>query len=208
MHDHNLIGWKIHAFVGVGDGRIVPLGDFFEENSGERFRSEVQSGGHAGNVVGRNVGAEHGGKVQDVYPALVMECLDLLVVHGAIRGSEIHGAFGNLLDAGTGTDGLVINFNIGILLVKFIEPFRINRVRESCARSVDEQWVLRGPNYGAQGQDSCTQSCNSLHSYSSPSINLDSLMIAVWGLQVTELLQGLGSLFNKINIALKCLLIH
>ena len=42
-------------------------------------------------------------------PRLSLELLELLVVHGAVGGAEIDGAFGHLLDAAAGTDGLVVD---------------------------------------------------------------------------------------------------
>src|SRR3982075_767885 len=137
MHDDNVLRGKLDAFVDVGNGRVIPLGDFAKENSGEGLGSEVQLCGDSGDVVGRNNRAQHGGKVKNSGAVLVLVSLELLVVHGAVGGAEIHGAFCDLFDAAAGTDGLIVDLKIGVLLVVFVKPFGIHGVRKRCARAVD-----------------------------------------------------------------------
>src|SRR5229473_4194827 len=63
VHDNDLLGGKLDAFVGDGDGGVIPLGDFAKENAGEGVRGEIQSRVDTSDVVGGNRGAQHGGKV-------------------------------------------------------------------------------------------------------------------------------------------------
>ena len=107
--DHDDVGGRqFHARVGFHQFRIVPFRDLAEEDSRQSFRREVEIRADAGNVIDRNVGAHHGREVQDSKSVLVVELLELHVVHRAVAGSEIDGAFGHLLDAAAGTDGLVV----------------------------------------------------------------------------------------------------
>jgi hypothetical protein len=123
VDDDDLIRRKLDAFVGASDHRVIPLSDLAEVYSRQRVRSEIQGGVDAGDVVRRNYATQHGGKVQDAGAVLVLVGLELVVVHGAIGGAEIDGAFGDLLDAASRANGLVIDEQIGVLLVVFIKPF-------------------------------------------------------------------------------------
>src|SRR6266436_1727161 len=105
--------------------------------------------------------------MQDSESVLVLVGLELLVVHGTIGGAEIHGAFGDLFDAAARTDGLVVDLNIGILLVVFIEPLRIHGVRKRCARTVDREGAI-GPQNASYAENYQEHSSDSLHA-SSPS---------------------------------------
>jgi len=100
---------------------------------------KLSSAENAGNVVGRYVSAEHGGKVQDPEAVFVLKSLELLVVHGAIGSAEVHGAFGDLLDAAAGTDGLIVDLKIGVLFVVFVKPLGIHGVRKCRARAGDRE---------------------------------------------------------------------
>src|ERR1700753_4050507 len=74
---------------------------------------------------------------------LVLVGLHLLVVHRAVRGAEINGAFGNLLDPGAGADRLIVDLNVTVSLVVFVEPLGVNGVGESSACTVDQKIALR-----------------------------------------------------------------
>ena len=65
-----------------------------------------------GDVIGRHDSAENGGKCRTPTAALLLKLRELLVVHGAVRGPEIDGAFGDLLDAAAGTDRLVVDLHV------------------------------------------------------------------------------------------------
>ena len=74
---------------------------------------------------------------------LVLVSLHLLVVHGAVGSAEIDGAFGDLLDARAGADGLIVDLNVTVGLVVLVEPFRIDGIREGGAGAIDQQIALR-----------------------------------------------------------------
>src|SRR5260370_36711989 len=101
VHDDDVVCGKIYTLVGAGDDRVIPFGYFAEENAGQGVRGEIQSRVDTGNVVGGNRGAQHRGKVQDAESVFILKSLELIVVHGAIGGAEIHGAFSDLFDAAT-----------------------------------------------------------------------------------------------------------
>lgn len=81
---------------------------------------------------------------------LLVAVLALAVIHRAIGGAEIDGAIGDLLDARAGTDGLIIELNLGVFLVVLGEPFRIDGIGERGACTVDQKRVI-GPNRTTQG---------------------------------------------------------
>src|SRR5450432_360103 len=128
MDNDDVVGGKVDAFVGGGDQRIIPPGYAAQKNSGQGVGREVQSGVYAGNVVGGNGGAEDRGEMQDRGAMFVLVGLELVVVHGAVGSTEIHGAVGDLLDARAGAYGLVVNLGGGVGFVILVEPFRINWV--------------------------------------------------------------------------------
>ena len=74
---------------------------------------------------------------------LVLISLHLLVVHRAVGSAEIDGAFGDLLDARAGANGLIVDLGVTVSLVVFVEPFRIDGIGESSARAVNQQISLR-----------------------------------------------------------------
>src|SRR5712664_373211 len=163
MHDDDVVCGKIYALVDAGDGRVLPLGYFAEENAGKGARGKIQSRVDTGNVVGGNGGAEHRGKVQDAESVFILESLELIVVHGAIGTTEIHGAFGDLLNAAAGANRLIVDLKIGVLLVVLVKPLRIHGVRKSGTRTVDRERAIRPQNAG-DGENYQEQSCKSLHS--------------------------------------------
>src|SRR5260370_124308 len=106
-------------------------------------RGKVQSRLETGNVVGGNGGAQHGGKVQEGESVLIVKNLELIVVHGAIGSTEIHGAFGDLLNAAAGANRLIVDLKIGVLLVVLVKPLRIHGVRKSGTRTVNRERAFR-----------------------------------------------------------------
>ena len=72
---------------------------------------------------------------------LGLSLLKLFVGHRSICGPEIHGALGHLSNSPAGADGLIVDLNLRELAMIFVEPFRINRVRESCACPIDKDLV-------------------------------------------------------------------
>src|SRR5687768_4065996 len=58
--------------------------------------------------------------------------LDLLVVHRPVGGAEVNRALGELADAATGPDGLVVDAHAGRLGVR-VEPLGVDRIGEGGA---------------------------------------------------------------------------
>ena len=70
---------------------------------------------------------------------LILKSLELIVVHGAIGSAEIHGAFGDLLDAAARADRLVIDLQMDVLLVVFVKPLGIHGIGKCRAGPGDRQ---------------------------------------------------------------------
>src|SRR5258708_20626092 len=104
----------------------MPVSYFAAEKAGEGVRGEMQARVDTGNVVAGNRRAQHGGKVQDAESVFILKSLELIVVHGAIARTEIHGAFGNLLDAAARDVRLIVDLKLGDLLVVLVITLRIN----------------------------------------------------------------------------------
>ena len=104
-----LFAGKFHTRVGLrrlpGSFHLVILPRKIPASAS---RVKLRSGVDARDVVDGHVRAHHGREVQNRRTVLVLEFLDLRVVHRAVAGAEIHRAFGHLLDAAAGTDRLIV----------------------------------------------------------------------------------------------------
>src|SRR4029077_13726348 len=116
--------------------------NFPQENSGDGVRGETQFRGHTRNIVCWYVGAKNRREGKKAETMLILEGLQLIVVHGTIGGAEIHGAFRDLLDAAAGSNGLIVDLYVPIFLMIFVEPLGIHRVGERRTRPVNRQWVI------------------------------------------------------------------
>src|SRR5882762_10626255 len=163
VHDHDIVGRKADALICTRDCRIVPFGNFSEVDSGKSFRGKVQLRGDTGNIVKGNHRAHHGWKMKYSRAVFVRVGLELLVIHRAIGSAEVYGAFGDLLDAATGTDGLVIDRKIGVLLVVLVKPLGVHGVRKCGAGTGDRERIIRPQNSG-YSKNYQEHSCDSLHS--------------------------------------------
>src|SRR5437867_12466654 len=92
---------------------------------------------------------------------LVLISLQLLFIHWTIGGAKVDCTLGYRFDAPAGTDGLVVDLQIGILLVILIKPFGIYRIRKGRARPIDGQSV--GPKNSGEPESNQSNCCNSLH---------------------------------------------
>ena len=72
--------------------------------SGVKFKSRL----HAGNIVAGDVGAQDRGEMQNRHAGL----LELIVIHRAVGGAEIHSLVQQLADAAAGTDRLVVDLHV------------------------------------------------------------------------------------------------
>jgi len=122
MDRHDVASRKFYAGVYRGDCRIVPLGDFTEEDACQSLLREVEFPGHSRDVVDRNISAEHGREMENIRPTLRGELLNLIVGHGTVRRAKIDGSLGHLFDARAGAERLVVDLNLGEQLVVFVEP--------------------------------------------------------------------------------------
>src|SRR5205085_2139240 len=81
----------------------------------------------ARNVVSGHVGSQDCGNVED----LEMRVGKLLLGHGTITGAEVHRSRGYLPDSAATANGLIIDFNVRMLIVVLTKPLRVNGIRES-----------------------------------------------------------------------------
>src|SRR5205807_688244 len=150
----NLVGFRVNQLnVANGVGGVlhgsgdtfIPLasqahgpfdrGGLAKVNARQGLRCKVRRCGDSGKVVGGNDGTEHGREMKDGAAVFVLESFELIVIHGAIGGAEIDGTLGDLLNAAARTDRLIVDFDRGVFLVVYVEPFRIHGVRESGPRT-------------------------------------------------------------------------
>jgi hypothetical protein len=120
-------------FIRLRNGGIVPFLDLAEEDVREHRAGELEVGGDARQVVDRDIGAKHGRKMQN----RPRRRLQLFVGHGTIGRPEKHGLVADLADAAAGSDRLVVDLHLRVLLVVLVEPLRVDRVREGRAGAVD-----------------------------------------------------------------------
>src|SRR6185369_1980044 len=104
----------------------IPSGDLTQEDVSEDIGRELEFGAYARNVVRGNDCAEDGGNVQDLGFGL----RQLLVGHRTVTGTEVERAGKNLADSATGTDGLIVDLNVGVEFVVLAEPLGVDRIRE------------------------------------------------------------------------------
>src|SRR5437870_13357458 len=69
--------------------------------------------------------------------------LKLFVVHRTVGRSELDGALDDLSNSPTRANRLIVDLNLRKLAMIFVEPLRINRVRESCPCPIDKD-LIRG----------------------------------------------------------------
>ena len=108
--------------------------------------------------------------MQNSRTVLILEGLQLLLIHRTIRCAEINRALGDLLNSPAGTDRLVIDLKIRVLLVVLVKPLGVHGVRKRCARPVDRERAIR-PQNTCEREDYRKHSSNSLHPYS-PHVDL------------------------------------
>src|SRR6266851_1192669 len=196
MHHDDVVCGEVHSFVRAGNRGIIPFRNLAQEYTCDSVLGEIEFCSHAGNVVSRYVSAEDRWEMQNPKAVLILESLELIVVHGAIGGAEIHGAFGDLLNAAAGADRLIVNLKIGVLLVVFVKPLGIHGVRKCCARTVDRERAFR-PQNASDGKNYQEHSCNSLHSSSPSESIVFSRECQVCAPIVTALLQRLHCCLNR-----------
>src|SRR5256885_17134491 len=93
MHHDDVVCGEVHSFVRAGNRGIVPFRNLAQEYTGDNVLGEMEFCSHAGNVVSRYVSAKDRWEMQNPKAVLILEGLELIVVHRAIGGAEIHGAF-------------------------------------------------------------------------------------------------------------------
>ena len=130
MNGNDVLGRELHACIVGGNLGIVPLGDVPKEDGCQRFARELEFRRlEARDVVGRNNRAEGHGDVQDFAP---LGFLQLGVGHRAVGRTKVGSLITDCLDAPTGTDRLVVDLDLGELVV-FVEILGVERGREGGA---------------------------------------------------------------------------
>src|SRR3954452_4071218 len=122
--DRDRLVGQLHARVGRGDGRVVPLRDLAEEDVRDGLAVELEPLVDALDVVGDRDGPEHARDVDGL--ALLLRGLDLGVLHGGVRGAEVDRAGRELRDAATRADALVVDGE-AVLVLQARGPLLVDR---------------------------------------------------------------------------------
>ena len=147
MHNDNRRIGKRCSRVRFSDGGVVPRSYLAEVDSGEDLRRKFEFTFKSRNVVRGNHRAQNCRKMKNACPSLLLESGDLLILHGAVAGSEVNSASSYLRNSAAAANRLVVDLNIGVLLMVFIKPFRVDRIREGGTRCVE-----LGLRYNRKGQ--------------------------------------------------------
>jgi hypothetical protein len=131
MDDDDVFIGKFDSRIGFGQPRVVPLFDFFQEQISQHVRRELELASYTANVICRHVSTENSWDVKNFGGSL----RNLFIGHGAITSAEINGAGLNLLDAAAAANGLIVDFDVRVLIVVLIKPLGIHGVWESRART-------------------------------------------------------------------------
>src|SRR6267378_472734 len=196
VNDNDVVRGEVHTLVGIGDDRVIPFGNASQKDADERLGGEIKGSGYSWNVVSRNHGSKHRGEMQNGRAVLVFVSFQLIVIHRAIRGTEIDRSFSHLLDSCARADRLIIYLSCAIRLVIFVEPLRVYGVRKRGTRSVNQEGAVRPYNAG-EGEGCQEQYCNSLHSSSPSEQSSFPRGSTVWCPIVTVLLQQLHCCLNR-----------
>src|SRR3954447_2574847 len=132
--DRDRLVGQLHAGVGRGDGRVVPVLDLAEEDVRDGLAVELEPLVDALDVVGDRDGPEHARDVDGL--ALLLRGLDFGVLHGGVRGAKVDRAGRELRDAATRADALVVDGE-AVLVLQARGPLLVDRQRERGAGAVD-----------------------------------------------------------------------
>src|SRR3954453_9394132 len=132
--DRDRLVGQLHARVGRGDGRVVPVLDLAEEDVRDGLAVELEPLVDALDVVGDRDGPEHARDVNRL--ALLLRGLDFGVLHGGVRGAEVDRAGRELRDAATRADALVVDGE-AVLVLQARAPLLVDGKREGGAGAVD-----------------------------------------------------------------------
>nr|GEU28454.1 hypothetical protein [Tanacetum cinerariifolium] len=127
VHHGDVFGRQLHARVQRGNRGVVPLGDLAQVDVGHDRTGQFQLARGDAVQVDHGDHAAHDGR--ELHQALGVQVFRF---HGRVRRAEIDGLGFDLLDAGTGADGLVVQAVAGGGFVG-LRPFRVDRVWEGCA---------------------------------------------------------------------------
>ena len=117
MHHSDVVVWQVHARVVFLERSVIPFLDSSKKDASQRVSGELDLW-RAGKVVGWNHSAQHGGEMQD----LETRRLELIVGHRPIGGAEIDRLGRELRDAAARANRLVIDLNVRMLFMIFVEP--------------------------------------------------------------------------------------
>ena len=80
--------------------------------------------------------------------------LELIVVHRAVGGAEIHGFIQQLANSAAGTNRLIVNLHVRMSLMIDVEPLGIHRIRERRSGGV-QQNLACGSGKCCNSQQNC-----------------------------------------------------
>src|SRR6185312_16702606 len=108
---------KLNSGVGFGNRGVAPIGDLAEKNSCQHLRRELNTACNTRNVIGRDHGPEHCGNVEN----FELGFCKLLVCHGPVARTKIHGSRHELANSRAAANALVVDLNVGMSVVIFTE---------------------------------------------------------------------------------------
>ena len=132
MHDHDLLVRQGHAGIERGDFGIIPFRHRPEENRRDGLAIEFQMR-ISRKVISDHVRARDRGNVQNLAGRLAQ----IVIAHRAVGSTEVDCLRADLFLAAARADRLIIETHRRIDLGVFVEPLRIDRIRESRAGAVD-----------------------------------------------------------------------
>jgi hypothetical protein len=141
-------GGEFHSGIqGVQLG-IVPGRDLAQEDVRDGFLRKLDSAGDARDLVGEDHGAHGHGDVVDRGRGLGT----LLGGHLGVGGAEVDRLLQDLLDATPGTDGLVVDLDLGFDLLVFGHPLGVEGIGKGSARSLEGDRLGGSHRGGRAGQ--------------------------------------------------------
>ncbi|EAW42553.1 hypothetical protein N9414_24358, partial [Nodularia spumigena CCY9414] len=118
---------QVHARVQGLDGLVIPLADLAQVDVAQHLAGQLELAGlDALDVDHGHDAADHGGKLHQTLLS------QFFILERLVGGAEVHGLGFDLLDAGAGAHGLVVDLHAGGLVV-VRSPLGVQRSREAGA---------------------------------------------------------------------------
>ena len=132
VHDYDFLIRQFRTRIQRCDFWVIPFFNVAEKNPGNRIRIKLQRW-VSGQIVGDHIRTCHRWNVQK-FPRGFAQ---IVVAHRPVRRAEIHRLRQDLLLSAAGSDRLIIKSHRGIDFCVFVEPLRVNWIRERRPRAVD-----------------------------------------------------------------------